>query len=61
MEQWNLERAEDVLRIAADSTGTKFEELNSAQLLWVDRLGMYLHLQVRLFGTVPLLPWLAAV
>jgi hypothetical protein len=46
VEHWNLERAEDVLRIAADATGAKFEELSSAQLLWIDRLGMYLYIQV---------------
>ena len=46
MEHWNLERTEDVLRIAADATGAKFEELLSAQLLWIDRLGMYLYIQV---------------
>jgi hypothetical protein len=47
VEHWNLERTEDVLRIAADATGAKFEELLSAQLLWIDRLGMYLYIQVR--------------
>ena len=46
MEHWNLNRAEDVLRIAADATGARFEELASAQLLWIDRLGMYLYIQV---------------
>lgn len=46
VEQWNTERAEDVLRIAADATGAKFEVLVSAQLLWIDRLGMYIYIQV---------------
>lgn len=43
--QWNSERLEDVFRIAADTEGVSFEELQNAQLLWVDRLGLYLFIQ----------------
>lgn len=40
-------QTEDVLRIAAESDGAAYDELEAAQLLWVDRLGMYLYIQVR--------------
>lgn len=35
-------------RIAADTEGATFQELQGAQLLWVDRLGLYLFIQVLL-------------
>lgn len=41
-EQWNNNRLEDVLRIAASATGSGFEDIATAELLWVDRLGAYI-------------------
>lgn len=38
----NRERTEDVLRIAAFALGVPLERLEGAQLLWLDRLGIYL-------------------
>ncbi len=38
----NKERTEDVLRIASFALGVPLEKLEGAQLLWVDRLGIYL-------------------
>lgn len=38
---WNSERPEDVLRIAANQTAAAFDDLASAELLWVDKLGAY--------------------
>ena len=38
----NKERTEDVLRIAAFALGVPLERLEGAQLLWLDRLGIYL-------------------
>lgn len=38
----NKERTEDVLRIASFALGVSLEKLEGAQLLWVDRLGIYL-------------------
>ncbi len=35
-----------MLRIAAETEGAAYDELAGAQLLWVDRLGMYLFIQV---------------
>ena len=36
----NAFTAENVLRIAAEMEGAVHEELDDAQMLWVDRLGM---------------------
>ena len=38
----NRERTEDVLRIAGFALGVPLERLEGAQLLWLDRLGIYL-------------------
>ena len=40
--QLNSERTEDVLRIASYIMGVTLEALQGAELLWVDRLGVYL-------------------
>ena len=40
--QLNAERTEDVLRIAAFALGVPLDALQGAQLLWLDRLGIYL-------------------
>jgi len=42
---WNRDRAEDVLRIAALPQEQKGQEVTAAQLLWVDRLGVYFKAQ----------------
>lgn len=42
VEYQNRERTEDVLRIAAFALGVPLERLEGAQLLWLDRLGIYL-------------------
>ncbi len=42
MDYQNKERTEDVLRIASFALGVPLEKLEGAQLLWVDRLGIYL-------------------
>lgn len=42
VEYQNKERTEDVLRIAAFALGVPLERLEGAQLLWLDRLGIYL-------------------
>ena len=42
VENQNRERTEDVLRIAAFALGVPLERLEGAQLLWLDRLGIYL-------------------
>lgn len=39
---FNSERAEDVMRIAAYASGSPVEQVYSAELLWVDRIGAYL-------------------
>ena len=41
-----------MLRIAAETEGAAYEELADAQMLWVDRLGMYLYIKV-LFSPSP--------
>ena len=38
----NAERTEDVLRIGAFALGVPLDALQGAQLLWLDRLGIYL-------------------
>lgn len=43
----NRARVEDVLRIAGFATGASMERLEGAELLWVDRLGLYLLAAVR--------------
>ncbi len=43
----NQARVEDVLRIAGFATGAGMERLEGAELLWVDRLGLYLLAAVR--------------
>lgn len=42
VEYQNKERTEDVLRIASFALGVPLVELEGAQLLWIDRLGIYL-------------------
>lgn len=41
-EQMNSARLDDVMRIASRALGASFEDLAYAELLWVDRLGVYL-------------------
>ncbi len=43
----NRARVEDVLRIAGFATGAGMDRLEGAELLWVDRLGLYLLAAVR--------------
>lgn len=38
----NAEREEDVLRISCHEAGVAFEDMAWAEMLWVDRLGIYL-------------------
>ena len=47
MAELNRARVEDVLRIAGFATGASMERLEGAELLWVDRLGLYLLAAVR--------------
>lgn len=39
---WNNERAEDIYRIVSDFLGVPLEEMVYAELLWMDRLGLYI-------------------
>uniref|UniRef100_A0A383VSP0 DUF2470 domain-containing protein n=1 Tax=Tetradesmus obliquus TaxID=3088 RepID=A0A383VSP0_TETOB len=43
---WNSERAEDIYRIVALQLGVPLIEMLYAELLWVDRLGMYVRAEV---------------
>eukprot|EP00882_Tetradesmus_deserticola_P009223 GHRQ01009727.1.p1 GENE.GHRQ01009727.1~~GHRQ01009727.1.p1 ORF type:complete len:290 (+),score=132.30 GHRQ01009727.1:361-1230(+) len=43
---WNSERAEDIYRIVARQLGVPLIEMLYAELLWVDRLGMYVRAEV---------------
>ena len=43
----NRARVEDVLRVASFATGASMDRLDGAELLWVDRLGLYLLAAVR--------------
>lgn len=59
---WNNERAEDIYRIVAGHLGVPLVEMSYAELLWVDRLGMYVRAEV--FGrsaTVVRIPFYRAV
>lgn len=47
MAELNRARVEDVLRIAGFATGAGMDRLEGAELLWVDRLGLYLLAAVR--------------
>jgi hypothetical protein len=42
VEYQNKERTADVLRVASFALGVALDKLEGAQLLWVDRLGIYL-------------------
>ncbi len=52
----NQARVEDVLRIAGFATGAGMDRLEGAELLWVDRLGLYLLAAVRGEGAQARLP-----
>eukprot|EP00878_Enallax_costatus_P011016 GHUV01011506.1.p1 GENE.GHUV01011506.1~~GHUV01011506.1.p1 ORF type:complete len:257 (+),score=75.14 GHUV01011506.1:766-1536(+) len=43
---WNNERAEDIYRIVAGKLGVPVVEMSYAEMLWVDRLGMYVRAEV---------------
>ncbi|GMH35119.1 hypothetical protein BSKO_02987 [Bryopsis sp. KO-2023] len=40
--QWNKERAEDIVRICKQESGVSLQQLSYAELMWIDRLGMYI-------------------
>jgi len=43
---WNEERAEDLYRIVSHQLGVPLEDMLYAELVWVDRLGMYVRTEV---------------
>lgn len=43
---WNSERAEDIYRIVSSFLGVPLTEMTYAELLWVDRLGMFIRAEV---------------
>jgi hypothetical protein len=46
VDAWNGERAEDVYRVAAAHLGVPLARMAYAELLWVDRLGVYVRAEV---------------
>jgi putative heme iron utilization protein len=45
VEKWNKEHLEDIVRFCYYLTGVPLEELESAKLLWIDSLGLYIRYQ----------------
>ncbi|MEW5298625.1 MAG: hypothetical protein WDW36_001722 [Sanguina aurantia] len=43
---WNNDRAEDIYRIVSDFLSVPLTEMSYAELLWVDRLGMYVRIEL---------------
>jgi len=43
---WNNDRAEDIYRIVSHHLGVPLIEMQYAELLWLDRLGMYVRTEV---------------
>jgi hypothetical protein len=50
VDAWNGERAEDVYRVAAAHLGVPLSRMLYAELLWVDRLGVYVRAEVAAEG-----------
>jgi hypothetical protein len=46
VDAWNGDRAEDVYRVAAAHLGVPLARMAYAELLWVDRLGVYVRAEV---------------
>lgn len=51
VKKWNAEHLEDIVRFTTYLTGITLEELESAKLLWIDSLGLYIRYQK--FGEFP--------
>uniref|UniRef100_A0A7S0RU71 DUF2470 domain-containing protein n=1 Tax=Chlamydomonas leiostraca TaxID=1034604 RepID=A0A7S0RU71_9CHLO len=50
---WNDERAEDIYRIVSDFLKIPLTEMSYAELLWVDRLGMWVRVEAAGHGDGP--------
>eukprot|EP01023_Acetabularia_acetabulum_P066646 TRINITY_DN9029_c0_g1_i3.p1 TRINITY_DN9029_c0_g1~~TRINITY_DN9029_c0_g1_i3.p1 ORF type:complete len:310 (+),score=47.70 TRINITY_DN9029_c0_g1_i3:34-963(+) len=46
VEHWNSDRKEEVIQMAAGCMGVLFAEVQEAQLLWVDKMGIYMRIQL---------------
>lgn len=62
VEQQNSQRAEDVLRICSNACSVRIDEMEHAQLLWIDTLGLYAFTKlIRQEGFVIRVPFLRPV
>lgn len=62
VEQQNQQRAEDVLRICSHACSVRIDEMEHAQLLWIDTLGLYAFAKlIRQDGLVIRVPFLRPV
>ena len=62
VEQHNQQRAEDVLRICSCACSVRIDEMEHAQLLWIDTLGLYAFAKlIRRDGFVIRVPFLRPV
>lgn len=62
VEQQNQQRAEDVLRICSHACSVRIDEMEHAQLLWIDTLGLYAYAKlIRQDGIFIRVPFLRPV